>query len=281
MFETFDTITRRPGVFEVYTAEALWADPYRARQMLAFHLNEAIDVSSRTAGFITTSAAWMVDHFQLGPGKAVCDFGCGPGLYTARLAASGARVVGLDFSENSLAYAREQASRAGQAIDYIHTNYLAFESDERFDLITLIMCDFCALSPAQRQALLSIFHRHLKPGGAVLLDLYAMPAYAAREEASLVEKNHLGHFWYEDDYYAVVNTFKYDAEAVVLDKYSLFPAGGAPETVYNWLQYFSPESLSAELSAAGFEVTETFKDVGGNAFDEAAPEFAVVARPRA
>ncbi len=278
MFHQLEEINAKPGVFEHYTAEALWADPYRSKQMLTYHLNEDVDLSSRNIAFIDRSSSWIIDRFQLGPGKSVCDFGCGPGLYTSRFAKSGAEVTGLDFSENSIHYARGQAKQAGQRITYRHLNYLEFEPDDRYDLITMIMCDFCVLSPAQRRHLLAIFHRSLKDGGTVLLDAYSMAAYSERTEASFYEKNQLNQFWCEEDYYCFVNTFKYDAEAVVLDKYDIFPKRGAPQTVYNWLQYFSAERLTEELSAAGFVMTDRYSDVSGGPFSERHSEFAVVAK---
>ena len=278
MFEKIKEINARPDVFSVYTADSLWTDEHRSKQMLAYHLNEEIDFSSRNIDFINRSASWIIDRFRLGPGKAVCDFGCGPGLYTSRLARSGAEVTGLDFSENSIRYAWEQAAAAGQAINYIHTNYLTFDPKDQFDLIVMIWCDFCALSPAQRKKLLSIFHQCLKAGGAILLDAYSMAAYGAREEASFYEKNQLDHFWCEDDYYCFVNTFKYDDEAVVLDKYSIFPERGEPETVYNWLQYFTQAGLEDEFSAAGFDVKDVLGDVAGGPFSDQNPEFAIVAQ---
>ncbi len=277
MFRQLEEINARPEVFEIYTAEALWADDHRAEQMLAFHLDETVDVSSRNIEFIDRSSAWITDTFRLGPGKRVCDFGCGPGLYASRLAKSGAQVTGLDFSRNSIRYAREEAERAGQKIDYVHGNYLAFDPTQRYDLIVMIMCDFCALSPVQRQQLLTIFQNCLADDGALLLDVYSMAAYSERAETSFYERNQLNGFWCEEDYYCFVNTFKYDRDAVVLDKYSIFPKSGAPQAVYNWLQYFSPESLTTELSGAGFATKQIYGDVSGRPFTEQNTEFAIVA----
>ena len=276
MFEKLEEINRKPDVFETYTAESLWTNKYRSKQMLTYHLNKNIDLSSRNIEFIDHSSSWIVDHFQLGPGKSVCDFGCGPGLYASRLAKSGAKVTGLDFSENSIRYAEEQAENSKQEINYIHVNYLEFEPEEQYNLIIMIMCDFCVLSPAQRGILLNKFQECLKDDGAILLDVYSMAAYEAREEYSLYEKNQLSHFWCEDDYYCFVNIFKYDDAAVVLDKYTIFQENGKAETVYNWLQYFSPESLAEELSEAGFTVTQIYKDVAGRPHSEQRSEFAVV-----
>ncbi|MEM8582133.1 MAG: class I SAM-dependent methyltransferase, partial [Pseudomonadota bacterium] len=167
-----------------------------------------------------------------------------------------------------------------QTIDYIQTDYLEFQPRGKFDMITMIMCDYCALSPVQRKVLLGTFHKCLNETGAVLLDVYSMNAFSAREEACFYERNQLNHFWSADEYYCFVNTFKYESHAVMLDKYSIFQMNGKVETVFNWLQYFSPQSLKKELLEAGFIVENVFKDVAGNAFSEHGPEFAVVARKR-
>jgi len=51
-------------------------------------------------------------------------------------------------------------------------------------------------------------------------------------------------------------------------------------TIYNWLQYFSPESLQDEFEKAGFTEYELFGNVAGAPFDVAGPEFAIVGRKR-
>ncbi len=52
----------------------------------------------------------------------------------------------------------------------------------------MIMCDFYALSPAQRKEMLTRFHTILEPGGSVLLDVYSLTAFEQREEAAMHPK---------------------------------------------------------------------------------------------
>ena len=173
MFKELKEINSRPAPFEFYTAAGLWTNKHMAEQMLQYHLNESIDVSSRKAEFIDRSVAWIVSRFGLDNTTEVADFGCGPGLYAKRLAERGAKVTGIDFSENSLKYAKEVAEQEGLSINYIQANYLGYETTKRFDLIIMIMCDFCALSPMHRNIMLTKFYSLLKPGGSVLLDVYS------------------------------------------------------------------------------------------------------------
>jgi len=277
VFEKIENINTRPDPFEFYTASDLWTDEHTSEQMLTFHLNEDIDVSSRNAEFINHSVEWIASDFNIVAGTKIADFGCGPGLYATRLAQIQADVTGIDFSKRSIQYAQEVATREGLSIHYVNQNYLEFETDDRFGLILMIMCDFCALSPTQRKKMLTKFHMFLEPGGLVLLDVYSLNAFEQREETAVYEANLLDGFWSPNKYYGFQNTFKYEREKVVLDKYTIIEADRT-RTIYNWLQYFSPETLEREFTECGFTIEKIFSDVAGTLFDSKANEFAVVAK---
>jgi SAM-dependent methyltransferase len=157
------------------------------------------------------------------------------------------------------------------------TNYLDFETTHRFDLITVIMCDFCALSPEQRKFMLSKFHSMLKPDGSVLLDVYSLNSFHQREESATYELSQSHGFWSPEEYYCFVNTFKYEEENVILDKYTIIEES-RKRVVYNWLQYFSKDSLQKEFEEHGFKVEEVYSDVAGKAFSSESPEIAIVAK---
>ncbi len=276
MFKELREINSRPSPFELYTADELWTNEHTAQQMLQYHLNEDVDLSSRNRTFIDRSVEWIVSRFSVNETTEIADFGCGPGLYAKRLAKRGARVTGIDFSENSLRYAREVAGQEGLTVDYIHANYLDYEPIKKFDLIMMIMCDFCALSPEQRKKMLTKFHSHLKPGGSVVLDVHSLNYFNQRQESATYELNQLNGFWSPHDYYCFVNTFKYEEEKVTLDKYTIVEEAGT-RVVYNWMQHFSKESLQEEFTALGFTVDGIYSDVAGTTFDPESPEMAIVA----
>jgi len=277
MFEELEKVNSRPEPFQFYTTKDLWADEYTSKQMLKYHLDGSVDLSSRNFEFIDRSVDWIVDHFHIQDGTRITDFGCGPGLYASRLAKAGARITGIDFSENSLNYAREFAIENGLDIDYINENYLEFHTDKRFDLVIMIMCDFCVLSPEQRKKLLGKFFEILEDGGNVLLDVYSLKGFEMREEISTYEKNSLNQFWSPNNYYGFLNVFKYPDEKVVLDKHTIVEEGRT-RTVYNWLQYFSQETLAEEFKEQGFKVESYLSNVAGDPFDPDSSEFAIIAR---
>lgn len=277
MFHDLEQINHRPEPFEFYTAADLWTDEHTSKQMLAYHLNTEIDVSSRRGEVIDRSVGWMSSHFHVKPGTRIADFGCGPGLYAARLARLGASVTGIDFSRSSIEYAQKAAADGKLSISYLNQDYLDFATEDRFDLILMIMCDFCALSPEQRQTMLTKFCKLLRPNGRVLLDVYSLSAFEQREEGASYAEDLLDGFWSPGKYYGFLTTFRYEDEKVSLDKYTIVEPGRT-RTVYNWLQYFSPGVLLKEFEAAGLSVEDKYANVAGSPYVESASEFAVVGK---
>ena len=277
MFDKLEEINLRSKPFQFYTAEELWTDEHTSMKMLEYHLNESVDLSSRNKEFIARSVKWMVSHFGIDVNTSIADFGCGPGLYTTLFAENNADVTGIDFSGRSIQYANKIADQKGLDITYYQQNYLEFETEKRFDLITMIFCDFCALSPLQRKTLLAKFYTFLKPGGSVLLDVHSLNTFNSGDEVATYERNQLDNFWSPENYYGFLNTFKYDKEKVTLDKYTIIEEART-RVVYNWLQYFSQDSLREEFEKNGFEAEEFYSDVAGSTFSSESPDIAIVAR---
>lgn len=174
---------------------------YFKEKMLEYHLDESVDASSRSLNFINQSVSWIVNYFGLNSNSDLLDLGCRPGLYTNRFAQKGINVTGVDFSNRSLEYARKSAYNYNLNVNYIANNYLDFEADKKFDLITIIMCDYSALSPNQRKILLEKFKYMLKSNGKVLLDVYSLNYFNQKDETSAYEFNHMDGFWSPEDYY--------------------------------------------------------------------------------
>lgn len=276
MFDELSAINARPSLYSAITTPELWTDPYLSERMLAAHLDPDVDLSSYRAEFIERAVGFMVERFALGAGSRVADFGCGPGLYTNRLAVTGASVTGLDFSARSLDHARSVAREAGVAARYLHQDYLHYRDTERYHLVIMIMRDYCALAPAARRQLLGVVREHLADGGAFLLDVDSAPAFDTVVEQATYGPTLMDGFWSARPYFGFLNTFRYEDERVSLDKYEIVE-DGATRRYFNWVRYFTPEELTSELSGAGLGVVEILGDVAGAAYDPAAPQFAVIA----
>ncbi len=110
-----------------------------------------------------TRFAYVRDRCIL-KGQAVLDVGCGGGLLSEALAASGATVTAIDMAEASLAVAREHAGSSGLAIDYRQTTVeaLADEAPGMFDVVTCMELLEHVPRPA---SIIEACARLVKPGG--------------------------------------------------------------------------------------------------------------------
>jgi len=277
VFTQLEEINLRPKPYEFYTASELWTDAYISKQMLAFHLNGDVDISSRKFSFIDRSVDWIISRFDIREGRSVVDFGCGPGLYTERLARTNASITGIDFSKNSIDYARNNARDEKLNIRYVHQNYLEFNADEQYDLVLMIFCDFCALSPAQRKTLLGKFKSLLKPDGSILMDVCSFNTFNEKTESATYSINPTNNFWSPEKCYVFLNTFKYADVKVTLDKYTIIEKDRT-RRIFNWLQHYDKASLAKEFTESGLNIESYLANVAGEEFDANGNEFAIVAK---
>lgn len=278
-FEVLSSLGQRPPLFSVSSTRTLWTDPHISENMLKWHLDPDAPLASGTHDTIDHTADWLARRLDIGAQTRLCDFGCGPGLYTTRWARDhGARVTGIDFSPRSIAYARETAARHGLEVTYHEADYLSVSLDHRFDVITLIFCDLCPLSPTQRQALYAVWRSHLEPGGRIALDVATLARFETLSEGMTAGSRLMDGFWAAGDYVGIHETMLYQTAGVSLDRYSIFEPDGRAWAVCNWLQHFSPDEIIAELEAAGFVIEGLYGNLTGSNLSSDSDEIGIIAR---
>jgi len=251
---------KRPALYE-RTDTLFWNDPYIATQMLKAHLDPDTDAASRRPEFIQRCAGWVAS-LPLPENARLLDIGCGPGLYTRRLAARGLQVTGMDFSGNSIAYAREHDPHS----EYVLRDYLTMEYDGTFDIVTLIYCDYGALIPGGREELLRRVHRALKPGGLFIFDVNTPVYLAGKQEHRSMGFNRSG-FWSPKPHLCLETKYIYGDAMVCGQRYVIVDAGSVRR--YNlWETCFTPQALLDEISPAGFSVEAFYGDMAGTPYDD-------------
>lgn len=255
-----------------------WNDPHISKGMLTAHLDPDTEAASRHPDTIDAIVDHLLAFLGLEPGAAWLDIGCGPGLYTARLARRGLRVTGMDYSQRSIAYAREYAAAHDVPIDYRYQNYLTLDEGPEYDVISLIYGDFCPLSPAQRDNLLARVRRALKPGGVFVFDA-STPALRARHR---VRPNWYaapeGGFWRPGPHLVLERGFTYPGD-ITLDQFVVIEPDGTLTIYRNWFQDYTRATLTQVIEAAGFSVRACWNDLAGTPYAPGGEWLGVVTAP--
>ena len=243
--------------------EALfWDDPHISSQMLQAHLNPDTEAASRRPETIDRSVKWMMETLGLKPGDAILDLGCGPGLYASRFARAGLQVTGVDYSRRSIDYAASYASEKKLDIHYRYQNYIELDDENQYQAAFLIYGDFCPLNPEQRSTLLRNVQRALRPGGHFLLDVSTRAGrakYGLKNGWYAVQSG----FWKPCAHLVLEEGFDYPEQSIWLDQYTVIEMDGKTSVYRNWFQDYTPESITAELSRAGFFVESLWGDLTG------------------
>ena len=251
-------LTKKPDLYQPGTA-VMWTDPHISKQLLNIHLNEHMDLASRKHTTIARTIQWILDQLQDAP-QSILDLGCGPGLYTEKLATLGHQVTGVDFSHNSIEYAKGQAQTKNLNIDYRCMNYLDLDFENQFDLAMMIFTDFGVLNPKERDIVLKNVYRALKPGGLFIFDVLS--------DADLERKvtpNHWeiskGGFWRKGPFLALSDAFFYPEEKIILYQHAIIDPKDQIQIYRFWTQFFSNQDLDTLLNDYGFENGQYFNDV--------------------
>ena len=285
--ELLGELQKRPEPFA--SGEPLfWDDPHIAQQMLQAHLNPNTDAASYRPETIEQIVSWLVGTLSLGAASdseatAVLDCGCGPGLYTSRLAKLGMQVTGVDYSRNSIAYARDFAREHDLPITYRYENYLELADEDEYDVVMLISGDFCPLSPENRKRLLGNVRRALRENGRFVLDVTTGSyRYRTGEKNWYVAE---GGFWRPGWHLVLEQGLEYGLTssgetAVHLDQYIVIEADGTCAVYHNWVQEFTLETITAELEQNGFAVEFVGSDLMGTPLAAESEMIGIVARKR-
>lgn len=144
---------KRPKPYTASTAP-FWEDVHISKGMLEAHLNPTTSAATRLLPFVDQSISWIHSLFPSKLYPELLDLGCGPGLYAERFNNVGFKVTGVDISQRSIEYATTQAKVKNLPILYINANYVDMTFNRKFDIITLIYCDYSALNKQNRINLL-------------------------------------------------------------------------------------------------------------------------------
>jgi SAM-dependent methyltransferase len=147
-----------------------WSDPGFSERMLREHLTQVHDAASRRFGIIDRHVSWVHSQLLNEQPSRVLDLGCGPGLYTSRLARLGHTCLGIDYSPASIRYARQTAEEEQLPCTYLQEDIRTADYGGGYDLGMLIFGEFNVFRPEDAACLLDKAWASLRVGGLLLLE---------------------------------------------------------------------------------------------------------------
>lgn len=230
----------------------MWTDDYISKQLLKAHLNTDNNYASRKGDVINKIIDWIIGEYGKDSGE-VLDLGCGPGLYTERLANRGYSVTGVDFSSNSIQYAKNSAKEKNLAIDYRTLNYLDLDYEDKFDLIIMIYCDFCVLSQEEREVFLNNVYRALKKGGVFIFDAHNELSLENHQFKNDWEVSGGNGFWQKAPYICLSQKKHYENEEIILSQHIVIDEKCTYKTYRFWEYYYQKDNILKILDGHGFK----------------------------
>lgn len=275
-----DIVTRAPSPTPWAEGDNIpWFEPGFSRRMLAEHLSQDHDAASRRAATIDQHVALIHSEVLERRPTRVLDLGCGPGLYTERLARLGHLCRGIDWSPAPIAYARERAERDGLPCEYTEGDVRTTDPGGGYGLAMMVYGEFNVFRPEDARRILATMRRSLAPGGRVLLEPHTYEAvHALGLEAPRWSAHGAGLF--SDGPHLLLRESAWDdaAQAATTRHYVVDAATSEVARHASSMQAYTRDKYEAVLSEAGFVDVRLFPSLAGAAHPPQPALIAVVAR---
>ena len=261
-----DIIHRQPNPQPWSEGEKIpWNDPAFSKRMLKEHLSQAHDAASRRSETIDAQVGWIHQVVLKGQPSRILDLGCGPGLYTARLAGLGHTCAGIDFSPASIAYAKEQAIARDLNCQYSEADIRSAEYGSGYDLVMSIFGEFNVFRPEDARKILAKSFAALKPGGYLLLEPHTFEI--VRELGNQPRSWHAtesGLFGDEPYLYLQENIWVDEARVAIQRYYIVDVTSGEVTCHSSSTQAYTNEEYRTLLTECGFVAVTFFDSIGGS-----------------
>ena len=256
-----------------------WHDPGFSGRMLHEHLSQEHDAASRRFATIDRQVRWIHHDLLGGRPTRILDLGCGPGLYTSRLARLGHACTGIDFGPASVAYAVETARREAFDCTYHLADIRRADYGGGYGLAMLIYGEFNVFRPEDAGLILGKIHRALVPGGLLLVEphMAAIVEQMGREPSTwyavesglFSDRPHIQleeHHWDVERRAATTRHYTVDAQTGEVTRYA------------SSMQAYADEEYRSLLEAHGFGEVAFYPSLAGPEGEPQRGLFALVAK---
>jgi len=224
-------------------------------------------------------------NYAAASGSPVLEIGCGTGRLLLPLAQQGREIVGVDSSPAMLARARARLEAAGllKRVELVEADARTLRLNRQFRLAFVALNSFAHfVTRADQRAALESIHRHLLPGGTLILDLpnADLRRYQQAEGQLFLQGVWTDERQHERVSHLIAAASDPEARALQLTHFYDVHAQGGPLrriVVQNALALLSPGEAELLVESCGFQISHLFGDYELNPGDENSPRLIVVA----
>ena len=236
-----------------------WHEAGFSQRMLAEHLSQAHDLASRRSHIIDQHVAWIHEALLQTTTASVLDLGCGPGLYSNRLAALGHTCVGIDYSPASIAYAKDNAAQDHLPATYLHSDMRTATFALHVDLVMLLYGELNVFSRQDAANILAKAHQALLPGGKLLLEPHTLTSLIPDPASKMTWFSSPGGLFSPTPHLVLTEQHWDDATSIVTRRHYIIDAATNEVTRYaQSLQAYTSEQYIQLLTETGFDHIEIF-----------------------
>jgi len=239
-----------------------WHEPAFSQRMLKEHLSQKHNAASRKLKIIEQHVHWLHHTILQNKPSNILDLGCGPGLYTQRLAALGHRCLGLDFSPASIAYAKSQVTD-DLALEYRLGDIRKEAFGIDFDLILLVFGEFNVFRIEDAERILCKAYDALSPNGTLVLEVQALealrkesqlPATWRRLKQGLFSEH--PHLWLEEHFW-------HEEHSIATTRHIIVHTDGKCQRYTTSSQAYSDEEYERFMKRIGFTKVRSYASLTG------------------
>ena len=243
-----------------------WNDPAFSERMLNEHLSQAHDAASRRASIINAQVDWIHQVVLQGRPSTILDLGCGPGLYTTRLASLGHTCTGIDFSPASIAFAKNQALASGLNCQYYEADIRSADYGTGYGLVMSIFGEINVFRPEEARTILKKCCEALTPGGGLLLEPHTFEkVLELGSQPSSWHSAKKGLFGNEPYLYLQENLWDEEARVAIQRYYIIDAASGEVTCHSSSTQAYTNEEYRILLNDCCFAEVSFFDSISGGA----------------
>lgn len=274
LFEALDTIQ------PFYSKDNIWDTHRLSNFVLETHLNEALQGGSKSEKFIKESIGFIKNIAPHDQYNRVLDLGCGPGLYSNKLAQAGYDVTGVDISKVSIDYAQSQANQnKNLKLQYYRNDLFDYPIEAPQDIVLLIYQLYGTFSLKDRERLLHKVHENLTENGLFIIDALTINAFHNFEEQQVWSFSKKDNLISNDKFLVFMSAQTFD-ENITLQKSTYLFKSGEVLDFSDWNQYFTFNMFEKELNRAGFDIVDVYGDVNGEQYNPNDNVFSVIAKKK-